>query len=116
MPQAPNVEGLPQWMQIAVSITFVIVTLVIAARGYKSGTEPTVTQPNATIAHLADMGAVRHLSDVCHQLHGAVVSLERAIEDQTHFMRSHIEVEREICQRLRELRERLDRGGGLSRE
>lgn len=110
MPQAPNTDGLPPWLQIAVSIIFCIVTLFVAAKGYKRGPEAKSIDASATVAHLADMGAVRALTDACHLLHAEISTLNRLMSDQTHWLRDEIEIDRELCQRLRELREAIDRG------
>lgn len=110
MPQPPNVDGLPDWLKIVVTLVFGAATLFAVMRGYKNGPKETASGgATTTIAHLADMGAVRHLSDVCHNLDSDVVALERQISELTHFTRAQIEIEREVCQRLRELRESMDR-------
>lgn len=111
MPQAPNTDGLPPWLQITVSIIFCLVTLAVALKGYRRGPEANPTEPKATIAHLADMGAVRSLTDACYSLEREVATLCRLMSDQTHYLRDEIDVDRELCQRLRELREHLERRG-----
>lgn len=110
MPQAPNVDGLPVWLQIAVTVVFGLVTLGVGMRGYLRPAGPSSDQTQTTFAHLADMGAIRHLAEVNHQLCSEVVSLERAISDHAHYLRQQMELQRELCQRMRELRDRLDRG------
>lgn len=113
MPQAPKLDGLPLWLQITLSAVFALVTLIIAFRGYQTGNKPNVIEAKTTIAHLADMSAVRALTDVCHQLTGEVVHLTRAIADMSHYIREQSELDREICARLRELREALEKSRGL---
>lgn len=110
MPQAPNVDGLPDWLKIVVTLVFGIATLFAIFRGYKGGVErSTAGSATTTIAHLADMGAVRNLTDTCHNLDTHVIGLERAVGELIHFIRAQTELDREICQRLRELREAMDR-------
>lgn len=111
MPQAPNVEGLPLWLQVTITLIFGVATLVVMLRSYNASAnkaEGSAIQAGPTIAHLADMGAVRHLAEVCHTLSSDVVSLERCIGEMTHHLRQSNDIDRELCQRLRELRERLD--------
>lgn len=111
MPQPPNVDGLPGWLQITITLLFGIATLAVAVNGYRRRQpDPIVAAP---MAHIADMTAIRSLTDACHNLTGAIVSLERSIDDHTHFERQTAELQREICQRLRELKERLDRSPGM---
>lgn len=114
MPQPPNVEGLPPWLQITATLLFGIVTLIIGIKGYLKA-DPLKPLDNAQIigAQIADMGAIRRLSDVCSELGYQVKSLEDAIREQTHYDRERSELMRELCQRLRELRERLDRSSGM---
>jgi hypothetical protein len=119
MPQAPNIDGLPLWLQITVTILFGLATVFMAIRGYnRSPSQPAasmvVSGENVHQLHsaaIADMGAIRHLSDVCIQLTGKLESLEQAVRDQTHWTRNEYELNREICEKLRTLREALDRKG-----
>lgn len=109
MHEVPSVDGLPLWAQIGVTLLMGIGTLLIGLRGYIGHRRHDESEAPA-IAHLADMSAVRNLTDTNHELIGTIVSFQRSLEDQTHYLRQHIELERELCQRLRELRERFDRG------
>lgn len=98
MPNAPNVDGLPIWLQIAVTLAFGICTVAVALRGYFNGDKKE---------------AVIHLPDQSHQfamiqLSAEISSLEKAITENTFHTRQQVELSREVCQRLRELRERLD--------
>lgn len=111
MPSAPNVEGLPLWLQLAVSIAFVATTMLVAIRGYLPKPHLPPGGDNAQIigAQFADMGAVRRLADCCIELGVKMEGLEAAIREDTHWRRDGIELLREACQRLRELREHLER-------
>ncbi len=109
MPEAPNLEGYPQWLQVVVSLAFAALTIIIGVRGYKAGPKQDETKSNTTIAHLSDMGAVRHLTTATEALHVEILSHNRLVADHTHYLREQIDVNREICQRLRELREAMDR-------
>lgn len=114
MPIAPNVDGLPVWLQIALSAVFALMTILVAVRGYRNGAvQDRREDPKTTIAHLADMGAVRHLSDTCNNLNASVIALDRSVSELTHWLRDQNEIEREVAQRLRELREVMDRRGGV---
>jgi hypothetical protein len=106
MPQAPNIEGLPLWLQISLSLLFGAMTIIVGVRGYKQR-DPVKHLDNAQIigAHIADMGAIRHLSDTCSQLSGDISSLEQAIREQTHWDRDRNELLREMNARMRELRD-----------
>lgn len=109
-PAAPNVEGLPVWLQVVVSMAFVIVTGWAAARGYSKRAEREPRGAAATVlASFPDMSAVRQLNDVCRILCGEVEKLEGSIRDNTHYMRDKIDTDRELCARLRELKEEIIR-------
>lgn len=111
-PQAPNVDGLPGWLQILVSITFLLITGGIAVRGYNKRVEREPGGAAQTVlAHIPDMGPMRHLGDVCTRLSACVESLESATRELTHFLRDLEQTEREVCQRLRELKEEMRRIG-----
>lgn len=123
MPSPPNIDGLPIWLQIAITLCFGIATLVVAFKGYFRK-EPTAgagaaiisAQPGGPLqqvqsAAIMDMVAIRNLSDACLRLAGHMESLEQAIRDQTHWTRTDYELNREVCARLRELREALERRG-----
>lgn len=86
MPQPPNVEGLPVWLQIGLSIIFGVVTLVIAMRGYKTPARDEGGGNGAAGQHI-DHGAIRALADACHTLNGSIVALERQIGELTHWTR-----------------------------
>lgn len=121
VPTQPPIDGFPIWAQILVTLVFGLAALGVAFKGYfqrdRSSDRPKVVEPGdrATAAILAasitDMGAIRHLSDVCIRLTGAVDSLTKAIDEQAHYERNSIEIARESCQRLRELTEELQRQG-----
>lgn len=117
MPSAPNIDGLPLWLQIFATILFGLATVWVAVRGYNRAP----SQPAASMvvsgehvqqlhsAAIADMGAIRHLSDVCIQLTGKLDELNDTIREASHWTRNKYELDREVCARLRELRETLER-------
>lgn len=111
MPTLPATDGLPVWAQVLVSVLVCIATLAVAFKGYfgKSAV-PTDALPEAkvTAGVLLDNLSIRMLSDQLSHLSNDVVSLERAIGDNTHWVRSKFEQDREVCQRLRELRDALE--------
>lgn len=113
MPTQPPLDGLPLWAQIAISIMIGVATLGVAFKGYftKSDGPKGDGSTTATIAAatLMDNMSIRQLSDQLAHLSGDVVSLERAVADNTHWVRSKFEQDREVCQRLRELREAIER-------
>lgn len=113
-PTAPNVEGLPLWLQIFVSMAFIAVMGIAAVVGYRRNeARAEAKEPSGAaqtvIAAIQDTGATRHLADVSLALSGDIQSLEREIRDNTHWVRNKHEQDRELCARLRELREALDR-------
>lgn len=114
MPTQPPIEGLPVWAQIIVSLIVGIATLGVGFSGYFKKATPVSTrsEPQTTAllaATITDMGAVRHLSDVCIRLTAAVDSLTKAVDELTHHERNSIEVSRELCARTRHLAEIMER-------
>jgi FKBP-type peptidyl-prolyl cis-trans isomerase 2 len=108
MPNAPNIEGLPVWLQIAITALFGIITLIVGLRGY-TGRDKLAATPQSAV----DVATLHRLIDSNHALAGELINLERSIGEHMHHMRQNNDLSREICQRLREVRERLDRGAGL---
>lgn len=116
MPTQPPIEGLPVWAQILISILVGISTLGVAFKGYfqKDKAASSVEAGDKTTAavlaaSITDMGAIRHLSDVCILLTGAVQALTKAVDEQTHHERNSIETNRELCARTRALCEIMER-------
>lgn len=110
MPEHLNVDGLPLWLQVLVSIAVVLATFFAAFRGYNKVVErepPGAAQ--TVLATIPDMSAVRQLSDICRVLCGEVEKLDATLRDHTHYLRDKIEVDREVCMRLRELKEEIIR-------
>lgn len=114
MVEPPHVDGLPLWAQITISLVFGVAALLAAVSGYSKRQEKaaTMTEPmtdaKLMAAAIVDMGALRNLADTNAKLIYAVEGLCRTIDEHTHFERNSIELDREICQRLRELREELE--------
>lgn len=120
MPTQPPIDGLPLWAQLLITLIVGVATLAVAFKGYFIKDKPTATAENpqpASImaASIMDTGAVRHLSDVCIRLSGCVDKLTDAIEENTHHARINIDLDKEICSRLRQLVEELQRQGRESR-
>lgn len=113
--QPPHIDGLPVAWQLVISLIFGLAALGAAYKGYFKREERGVTAEPQTAAimgaMIADMGAVRQLSDVCIRLTGAVEMLMKAIDEATHHERNNVEISREMCARLRELVEELQRQG-----
>lgn len=112
VPTQPPLDGLPLWAQITISMLIGVATLGVAFKGYFTKDKPATNgSTTATIAGAAlmDNMSIRQLSDQLAHLSADVVSLERAMADSTHWTRSKFEQDREVCQRLRELREVMDR-------
>lgn len=111
MPNLPDTSGLPVWAQILVSILVCIAALAVAFKGYFEKKDDSAAPVSATVASatLMDNMSMRQLSDQLAHLSAYVISLERAMNDSTHWTRSKFEQDREICQRLRELREIMER-------
>jgi hypothetical protein len=55
------------------------------------------------------MTAVRQLTDQCRVLAEHVDSLNATFRDHTHYLRNKIEIDQELCMRLRELKEEIVR-------
>lgn len=110
-----HIEGLPVWAQIVISILTCIAALGVAFKGYfreeplKSIEGPSQTTALLAAASIADMGAMRHLSDVMTVLSGQVTTLSNVVTEATHHERNNVEVSREICSRMRELCEQMER-------
>jgi predicted membrane-bound mannosyltransferase len=109
-PSAPNVEGLPPWLQVIVCVPFALALMIGALRTYKKAElrEPAGAS-QAVVAAFPDMTAVRQLTDQCRVLSEHVDSLNATLRDHTHYLRNKIEVDQEVCQRLRELRDEIVR-------
>lgn len=110
----PAIDALPAWAQILITILVGCATLGIALKGYLTKDRPTVvpeTPATAAImaATIADMGAIRNLADCVIRLDATMSRLIESVDESTHYGRNGIELEREICARLRELREVGDR-------
>lgn len=131
-PPAPNLSGFPLWLQIVLYAAFGLTTLFLAFRGYKKPEASTETKGQVLSASIADMGAIRHLSDViallvskvdgtevtirieASGLKSTLDSLETAIREHTHWTRNDYELQREVVGKLRRLTELLEerqRGG-----
>jgi len=109
MPNAPNVEGLPLWLQIGVTLLFGIVTLLVGWRGYFPREKPLTRSPETQ--NLFDMVHAERLSEAMRTMALELLNLARTLSENTHHLRESNEITQEACQRMRELRERIDRRG-----
>lgn len=114
MPNQPPIEHLPVVWQIIISLIIGVATLGVGFKGYFIKDKPrlTASEPQSAAimaATIADMGAIRNLSDCVVRLDASIVSLTRSIDEETYHKRNGIELDREMCARLRELREVGDR-------
>jgi hypothetical protein len=114
--QPPHIDGLPLGWQITISLIFGLAALGAAYSGYFKKSEKAIqsAEPQTAAimaASIMDMGAVRHLADVCIILTGAIDTLTKSVDEHTHHERNSVEISREICARLRELKEELERQG-----
>lgn len=124
VPTQPPIDGLPVGWQIAISVIVGLATLAVAFKGYFVGDKdkrshivPDSPQTAAIMAAtIADMGAIRNLSDCVLRLDVNVQALIKAIDESTHHERNNVEISREVCARLRELVEELERQGRDQRE
>lgn len=109
-PQAPDVAAGPLWLQLVVAIAFCFATIAAAVIGYRKRVDREPPGAAATVlASIPDMSAIRHLTDVCRLLSVHVESLNATFRDHTHYLRNKIEVDQELCQRMRELKEEIIR-------
>lgn len=125
MPTQPPINGLPLEWQIVISLIVGLATLAVAFKGYfvrdnkGSGSHIVPDSPQTAAimaATIADMGAIRNLSDCVLRLDVSVQALTKTIDENTHHERNSVEVSREMCARLRELVEELERQGRDARE
>ena len=117
MPATPALDGLPLWLQVLVTIIFGAATLGVAFKGYKnapSNATPVKSSDQANQilgATIMDNMTLRLLSDSVVHLTGAVVALQSSVDESTHFTRNQVEVLREVCGRLRDLADEMERQG-----
>lgn len=114
MPTQPPIEGLPLWAQIVISLLIGVASLGVAFKGYFNKTTETKPDAGTTTAVVAgaslmDNLSIRLLSDNISNLSNDVVTLERVLSELTHHTRNDVEAKRELCARLRELRDATDR-------
>lgn len=110
MQEGLNLGGQPLLIQVVVAIVIGLGTLLTAYLGYRKRFEREPAGAAQTVvAAFPDMGAIRSLTDVCRVLCGEVVKLESTMRDHTHYLRDKIEVDRELCMRLREHKEEMIR-------
>lgn len=113
VPTLPATDGLPLWAQILISLIVCVATLGVAFSGYFKKPSPEARGDTTTAAvisaTIADMGAIRHLSDTVVQLNASVLALTTSVDESTHFNRNEIDVMREMCGRLRDLADEMER-------
>ncbi len=123
MPATPPLDGLPLWLQVIVTIMFGAATLGVAFKGYRkphAGPVPEISSgaPTAAIigASIADMGAIRRLSDTVAHLDGSVVALTTTINENIHWSRNQADELREVCQEIRVLTLEMQHQGRDARD
>lgn len=105
-PDAPNVDGLPPWLRIILSVAFALALIVGSWRSYRKTFDREPTGAAQTVlAAIPDMGALRHLADVCTRMTACIESLESSVREHTHHIRNQSDIDREVCARLREVKE-----------
>jgi hypothetical protein len=110
VPQAPSIDGLPLWLQVLVTFIFVVTTAGAAFLGYRSRVErEPVGAATTVLAAFPDLTAIRQLTDQSRILCDHVERLDVSMRDHTHYLRDKIEVDRELCMRMRELKEEMVR-------
>lgn len=110
VPQPPNVDGLPLWLQIVLSLLFVVTTAGIAFVGYRQRLEREPSGAATTVmAAFPDMTAIRQLTDTCRLLCQNVEQLNATLTDHTHYLRNKIDVDAELAHRARELTDEIIR-------
>jgi hypothetical protein len=114
VPTQPPISGLPLWAQLTISFIIGLATLAVAFKGYFIKDKPAITgaEPSSAAilaASITDGFAMRTLNESVVRLDAAIDTLTKAIDEHTHHERNSIELERELCARLRELREVLER-------
>jgi hypothetical protein len=103
VPNAPNVDGLPVWLQVLVYVGFVAFTGLVAFTGYRKRVDREPPGAASTmIGMIPDMAAIRHLSDCVIRLTAAVEHLQGTLEDHTHHMRNNVEVTRDLGQHVKD--------------
>lgn len=115
MPTLPATDGLPIWAQVLISILVCIATLAVAFKGYfgpktsNAARGEAATTATITAATLMDNMTMRVLADSIVSLNAAVLQLTNAVNENTHHERNSVDTEREVCRRLRDLTEQLER-------
>lgn len=123
-PEGFNLGAQPLVVQIIASIGIALGAAIAAFRGYRKRVEREPPGAAATVlAAIPDMSPIRALNDTCRMLCREVEKLESSVRDltsetsklestlrdHTHWFRDKIEVDRELCMRLRELKEEIVR-------
>jgi len=88
MPNPPSTDGLPFYLQIAVTLLFGVLSVAVLWRSFKSADQP---HQGTTIAHLTDMQPMR---DLCVHIAAMTASIERLIvreQETEHHTRNQIE-------------------------
>jgi hypothetical protein len=110
VPQAPNTDGLPVWLQITVSLIFVAITAFMAFIGYQRRLDREPPGAASTVfAAIPDMSAVRQLTDQARIVAEHLDRVDASLRDNVHYLRDQIDVMRENSVRMRELREEIVR-------
>jgi hypothetical protein len=103
---APDLGAQPLLVQVIGAVGIGLGALLTAYMGYRKRVErepPGAAQ--TVVAAFPDLTTIRQLTDQCRILCEHVAALTTEMSDHTHYLRNKIEVDRELCQRLRENKE-----------
>lgn len=106
------------WAQILITVIIGIGTLGASLKGYFGNKNlPAATNQTASIAgaSVVDNAIFYRLVETVVVLNSNVVGLNTTVAESTHHNRNEIDLLREMCQRLRELVEEMERQGRENR-
>lgn len=106
MPNPPSTDGLPPWLQVVVSLAFLLISVAALRWGYRS--DRTEHAPT-TFAHLADMQPIRDLSTHVATLTASIERLCVREQETEHWTRNDIEEMVRLRHALEQLTRTFDR-------
>lgn len=110
MQEGINLGAQPLVVQVIIALCIGLGAILTAYLGYRKRVErepPGAAQ--TVLASIPDMSAVRQLTETCRVLCERIEQFDAAMRDHTHYLRNKIEVDQELCMRLRELKEEIIR-------
>lgn len=115
MPTLPPLDGLPVWAQILISVIVGVATLGVSFKGYFGNKNAPATSTGHTAAiaaaSIVDTSSFAQLAQTVVILNTNVLALTNCIAENTHHNRNEIDVLREMCGRLRDLADEMERQG-----